>query len=129
MTPGHDAGHAGKRAGEGGFALVLTLVIIAALSVMTEMMTRWISAALDQAFVNREEVDAQRRIAEAAAVTLYVLGTRPFSFRGIETLSITQVSATHGPQMIAQFDPNANYIRLDDYLYRLEEAVVRFQDA
>ena len=74
---------------EGGFALVLTLVVIVALSVMTEMMTRWISGALDQAFANREEVDAERQIAEAAAVSLYVLGTRPFSFRGIESLSIS----------------------------------------
>ncbi len=120
---------AGDRVREGGFALVLTLVVIVALSVMTEMMTRWISAALDQAFANREEVDAERQITEAAAVSLYVLGTRPFSFRGIESLSVMQPSASHEPQMIAAFDPNANHIRLDDYPYRLGDAVVRFQDA
>jgi len=117
------------RGGERGFALVLTLVIIVALSVMTEMMTRWISAALDQAFANREEVDGKRQIADAAAVSLYVLGTRPFSFRGIESLSVMQPSAAHEPQMIAGFDPTANYIRLDDHPYRLRDAVVRFQDA
>jgi hypothetical protein len=117
------------RSGEGGFALVLTLVVIVALAVMTEMMTRWISAALDQAFANREEVDAERQIAEAAAVSLYVLATRPFSFRGIESLSIMQPSAAHEPQMIAGVDPTANYIRLDDHPYRLRDAVVRFQDA
>ena len=75
-----------ERAREGGFALVLTLVVIVALSVMTEIMTRWISGALDQAFANREEVDAERQIAEATSVSLYILGTRPFSFRGIEVL-------------------------------------------
>ena len=122
-TPGDD------RAQEGGFALVLTLVVIVALSVMTEIMTRWISGALDQAFANREEVDAKRQIAEAGAVSLYVLGTRPFSFRGIESLSIAQASTVHEPQMIAGFDPNADHIRLDDYPYRLGDAVVRFQDA
>jgi len=120
---------AGKRSGEAGFALVLTLVIIVALSVMTEIMTRWISAALDQAFVNREEVDAQRQIAEAAAVSLYVLGTRPFSFRGIESLSVAGPPVSHEPQMIGAFDTDANYIRLDDHPYRLGNAVVRFQDA
>ena len=31
--------------------------------------------------------------------------------------------------MIAGFDPNADHIRLDDYPYRLGDAVVRFQDA
>src|SRR5260370_36234373 len=118
-----------RRHGEGGFALVLRLVVIAALSVMTEMMTRWVSAALDQAFAKREEVDPERQIAEAAAVSLYILGSRPFSFRGIESLSITQASTVHEPQMIAGFDPNANHIRLDDYPYRLGDAVVRFQDA
>jgi hypothetical protein len=116
------------RAREGGFALVLTLVIIVALSIMTEMMTRWVSGALDQAFANREEVDAERQIAEAAAVSLYILGTRPFSFRGIESLSIAPSPTLHEPQMITRFDPNANHIRLDDYPYRLGDAVVRFQD-
>jgi hypothetical protein len=120
---------ADDRTREGGFALVLTLVVIIALSIMTEIMTRWVSDALDQAFANREEVDAERQIAEAAAVSLYVLGTRPFSFRGIESLSITQAPTVHEPQMIAGFDPNANHIRLDDYPYRLGDAVVRFQDA
>ncbi len=117
------------RARERGFALVLTLVIIVALSVMTEIMTRWISGALDQAFANREEVDAERQISEATAVSLYILGTRPFSFRGIESLSIAPSPTVHAPQTIAAFDPNANYIRLDDYPYRLGDAVVRFQDA
>jgi general secretion pathway protein K len=128
-THRYSAGPANDRAREGGFALVLTLVVIVALSIMTEMMTRWISAALDQAFANREEVDAERQIAEAAAVSLYILGTRPFSFRGIESLSITQASTVHEPQMIAGFDPNASHIRLDDYPYRFGDAVVRFQDA
>src|ERR1700758_3195647 len=99
-----------RRARERGFALVLTLVVIVALSVMTEIMTRWISAALDQAFANREEVDAERQIAEAAAVSLYILGTRTFSFRGIESLSIAPSPTLHEPQMIAGFDPNANHI-------------------
>jgi hypothetical protein len=105
------------------------LAVIVALSVMTEIMTRWISGALDQAFANREEVDAERQIAEATAVSLYILGTRPFSFRGIESLSMTQASTVHEPQMIGGFDPNADHIRLDDYPYRLGDAVVRFQDA
>jgi len=64
---------------EGGFALVLTLVVILALSILTEVMTRWVSNALDQSLANREEVDDNRQIAEAEAVSLYLLETRPFS--------------------------------------------------
>jgi hypothetical protein len=128
-THRYSARPANDRAREGGFALVLTLVVIVALSVMTEIMTRWISGALDQAFANREAVDAKRQIAEAAAVSLYILGTRPFSFRGIEPLSFAPSPTVHGPPMIAGFDPNADHIRLDDYPYRLGDAVVRFQDA
>jgi hypothetical protein len=105
------------------------LVVIVALSIMTEIMTRWVSAALDQAFANREEVDAKRRIAEAEAVSLYLLGTRPFSFRGIEPLSTARRATVNGLQMIAEFDPTSDYIRLDDHPYRLGDAVIRFQDA
>ena len=45
--------------GEAGFALVLTLVVILALSLLTEVMTRWVLNALDQALAHREEVDAR----------------------------------------------------------------------
>src|SRR5262245_55805908 len=38
---------------EHGFVLVLTLVVILALSIATELMTRWVSHALDQALTNR----------------------------------------------------------------------------
>src|SRR5229473_7879822 len=103
------------RGGESGFALVLTLVAILALSVMTEVMTRWVSNALDHAFANREQVDARRGIAEAAAVSMYLLGTRPLSFRGIETSAIARLPATSTPAMIAAFDPAENYVRLDDH--------------
>jgi hypothetical protein len=121
--------HADNRTHQGGFALVLTLVLIVALSIMAEIMTRWVSTALDQAFANREEVAAKRQIAEDTAVSLYLLGTRPFSFRGVESLSVVQSTAIHEPQMMTGFDPTANYIRLDDHPYHLEDAIVRFQDA
>jgi hypothetical protein len=114
---------------ERGFALVLTLVVIVALSIMTEMMTRWVSAALDNAFANREEVDAKRQTAEAEAVAFYILGTRPFSFRGLEPSAAVRPPSSAGPQMIAEFDPVSDYIRLDDHPYRLGDAVIRFQDA
>jgi general secretion pathway protein K len=116
--------------GEHGFALVLVLVVIVVLSVMTEAMTRWVSGALEHAFANRREVDARREFAEAAAVSLYLLGTRPLSFRGIES-SATALLPTPGmPAMIAGFDPAKDYVRLDDYPYRLgDDTVVRLQDA
>jgi general secretion pathway protein K len=115
--------------GEGGFALVLTLVVILALSITTEVMTRWVSAALEQAFANRLEIDARRQIAGAAAVSLYLLGTRPLSFRGIESMTIARLPATNAPTMIAGFEPTQNYVRLDDHPYRLDDTLLRFQDA
>jgi general secretion pathway protein K len=117
------------RDGESGFALVLVLVVIVALSLMTEAMTRWVSSALDGAFANREEVGARLQIAEATAVSLYLLGTRPLSFRGMETSAIARLPATSTPAMIAAFDPAENYVRLDDHPYRLDDAVLRLQDA
>src|ERR1700732_560366 len=115
--------------GEAGFALVLTLVVILVLSVMTESMTRWVSNALDHAFANREQVDARRGIAEAAAVSMYLLGTRPLSLRGIETSAIARLPAANAPGMLGGFEPAEDYIRLDDQPYLLGDTVLRFQDA
>jgi general secretion pathway protein K len=125
------AGHAiGDEHAEAGFALVLTLVVILVLSLMTEMMTRWVSNALEHAFANREEVDARRQIAEAAAVSMYLLGTRPLSIRGIESSSPARVlPTTNAPGVFGGFDPTQDYIGLDDDPYRLDEVVLRFQDA
>ncbi|MBV8505208.1 MAG: hypothetical protein JOZ11_05285, partial [Alphaproteobacteria bacterium] len=119
---------AADESGEGGFALVLTLVVILALSLLTEMMTRWVSTALDQALANREEVDANREIAEAEAAAIYLVATRPFSNRGIEVLTDAQVSSAP-PALLLQGVPSAeNYVRLDDQRYRLGDVVLRLQD-
>lgn len=118
----------GDQAGEAGFALVLTLVVILALSLATEAMTRWVSNALDQALANREEVDAKRQIAEAEAVSLYLLASRPLSFRGIELLTTTQLGAAAHAGFLEGVEAADSYIRLDDSPYRLGDAVLRFQD-
>jgi hypothetical protein len=118
----------GGQSDEAGFALVLTLVVIVALSLVTEEMTRWLSTALDQALTNRQEVEADRQIAEAEAVAIYLVTTRPFSNRGIEVLSDAQFDSAP-PALLLQGAPSAeNYVRLDDQRYRLDDAVLRFQD-
>jgi DNA uptake protein ComE-like DNA-binding protein len=113
---------------EAGFALVLTLVVILALSLVTEVMTRWVSTALDQTLANREEVDASRQIAEAEAVSLYVLETRPFSVRGVELLTDAQIASAGPPGLLSGAQSAEDYIRLNDHPYRLGEVVLRFQD-
>ena len=114
--------------GEAGFALVLTLVIILALSLLTEVMTRWVSNALDQALANREEVDAARQIAEAEAISLYLLETRPFGARGLELLTDAQIGSTAPPGLLAGAPLAENYVKLNDHPYRIGEIVLRFQD-
>jgi hypothetical protein len=114
---------------ERGFVLVLTLVVILALSIATEVMTRWVSSALDQALANRQQVETRQKIDEAAALSFYILGTRPVSLRGIESLGVIKPAASSAPEMIAAFDPMRGYIRLDDRPYRLGDIVLRFQDA
>jgi general secretion pathway protein K len=113
---------------EAGFALVLTLVVILALSLLTEMMTRWVSNALDQALANREEVDADRQIAEAEAVSLYLLETRPFSARGLELSVDAPIGSTAPPGLLPGAPFAENYIKLNDYPYRIGKVVMRFQD-
>jgi general secretion pathway protein K len=113
---------------EAGFALVLTLVVILALSLLTEVMTRWVSTALDQALANREEVDASRQMAEAEAVSLYVLETRPFSVRGVELSTDAQIASAGPPGLLSGAQSAEDYIRLNDHPYRLGEVVLRFQD-
>ena len=119
----------GEDVGEAGFALVLTLVVILALSLLTEVMTRWVSSALEGAFVNREEVDAKRQLSDAEAISLYLFLTRPRSFRGVELLTVLQLRSFR-PTSPAESLPSAeSHIRLDDHAYRLDDVVLRFQDA
>src|ERR1700736_4363425 len=113
---------------EAGFALVLSLVVILALSLLTEAMTRWVSNALDQALANREEVDDSRQIAEAEAVLLYLLETRPFSARGLELLIDAQIGSTASPGLLPGAPLAENYIKLNDPPYRVGGVVLRFED-
>jgi type II secretion system (T2SS) protein K len=99
-----------------------------ALSLVTEAMTRWVSAALDSALSNREEVDARRQIAVAEAVALYLLTTRPLSSRGIELLTPEQLYATTAASFLAGLPLAESYIRLDDQRYRFDSAILRLQD-
>jgi hypothetical protein len=98
------------------------------MSVATEVMTRWVSSALDNAFANREETDAERRLAEAEAVAVYLHATRPRSVRGIELLSATQLRLTTPASPAEPPLLGEDFVRLDDHPYRLGDVVVRFQD-
>ena len=124
-------GRAGQLRGarDAGFALVLTLIVILALSLLTEMMTRWVSTALVQAVTRRDEVAAKAEIADAEATALYVLATRPISVRGVELLTAEalRVRPPGGPGGTVQRADA--YLHLDDRAYHLGSATVRFQDA
>lgn len=114
--------------GEAGFALILTLLVILALSLITEVMTRWVSSALENAFANRREVEVKRQIAEVEAVSAYLMTMRPLSLRGVELLTITQLRAPVGASPATPGLAGENYIRLDDHPYRIGDVVFRFQD-
>lgn len=114
--------------GEAGFALVLTLVVILVLSLVTELMTSWVTTALDHALANREEADATRELAGAEAVSVYLLVSRPVSYRGIELLTIPQLGSVARAGLLEGVPTAENYIRLDDHPYQLGDAVARFQD-
>jgi len=116
-------------AGETGFALVLTLIVIVALSLLTEMMTRWVSTALVHATAQRDEVAAKVEMAAAEAAALYVLATRPTSLRGVELLTTKQLSAPPPPAPLVLAQRAESYLHLDDRPYRLGTVTLRFQDA
>jgi len=127
------AGRSSGIEGEAGFALILTLVVILALSLITLAMTQWLWTALDQAKTNRDRAVAERTMAEAEAVSLYLLATRPLSFRGLELPTPERLpSAAHHPLWVndaADAPQGISHIRLDDHPYLLQRTVVRFQDA
>src|SRR6202162_5601565 len=117
---------AGNAAGESGFALLWTLIVILALSLLTETMTRWVSTALVHAAAQRDEVAAKAEMADAEAAALYVLATPPMSLRGGELLTTKQLrapSAPVGPVMLAQ--RAESYLHLDDRPYRLGTVTLR----
>jgi general secretion pathway protein K len=114
---------------QAGFALVLTLIVIVVLSLLTEAMTRWVSSALDGAFAYRQQVEAERKLAEAETLTVYLYLTRPRSFRGIELLNATQLRPVRPDSPAAPTPLGENYLRLDNHFYRLGDVVLRLQDA
>ena len=120
---------AGYAANESGFALVLTLIVIVALSLLTEMMTRWVSTALVHATAQRDEVAAKVGLADAEAVALYVLAARPVSQRGVELLTTKQMRAPPPAGPIVVTPRAESYLHLDDRPYRLGSVTLRFQDA
>lgn len=110
---------------QAGFALVLTLVVIAVLALVTQMMSAWLTTALEDAIANQHEAEAQQQMADAKAIALYLLAACPVSFRGLEMTvgQVRSIGLTEEPR-------NAeNFIRLDDSPYRLGGALLRFQDA
>src|ERR1700693_5380797 len=120
---------AGNGAGDSGFALVLTLIIILALALLTEAMTRWVSTALVHAAAQRDEVAAKAEMADAEAAALYVLATRPMSMRGVELLTTKQLRAPPAPVEPVMLAQRAeSYLHLDDRPYRLGTVTLRFQD-
>jgi general secretion pathway protein K len=114
---------------EDGYALVLTLLVILALALMTEAMTRWVSSAVDHALAHREEAEAKRQMAENNAIAMYLLATRPLSMRGLELLLVEQLRSRAGTSVLEPAQPAESFLRLDDHPYRLGDAVVRLQDA
>ena len=104
---------------------MLTLVVIAALALVTAMMSAWLTTALEDAIANQHEAEAQQQMADAKAIALYILATCPVSFRGLEMTvgQVRSIGLTEEPR-------NAeNFIRLDDSPYRLGDGLLRFQDA
>ena len=114
---------------EAGFALVLTLVVILVLSLLTEAMTRWVSSALDSAFTHRQQVEAEQKLADAKALSIYLYLAHPRSFRGIELLNVTQLRPIRPDSPAMPTPVGDNYLRLDNHAYRLEDVVMRLQDA
>jgi general secretion pathway protein K len=119
---------ANEQRGDGGFALVLTLVVILALSLLTEVMTRWVSSALENAFASRRDVEIERQMAEVRAISAYLMTMRPLSLRGVELQTIAQLRSPIGASPVEPVQLGETYIRLDDQPYRLGDLVLRFQD-
>jgi hypothetical protein len=128
MGADHPEGFGGDQSRTAGFALVLTLIVILALSVVTEVMARWVSAALDAALTHREEVDAKRQISDAEAISLYLIATRPASARGLEMLTEAQLGSIAPAGLLTPTPLADRYLRLDDQPYKFGDVVVRFQD-
>ena len=84
VTLGAGALQGRRPSDQAGFALVLTLVVIAALALVTAMMSAWLTTALEEAIANQHEAEARQQMADAKAVALYLLAACPVSFRGLE---------------------------------------------
>lgn len=129
-----------QRRGEEGFVLVMTILVVMAISLGLAVFTEWVSGATNRAFELRQRVEAEQRIAEARADVLYWFATQLMSPRGVELAALGGPASTmtlseqERVQRLlsgtAAIIPGQRFLRLDDSLYRNSAGtLIRIQDS
>lgn len=68
-----------------GFVLVLTIWIVAAIGLVIVGVNTWVSQAINNASVLQQQVSDQIALANIRNELIYTVGTRPMTYRGLET--------------------------------------------
>jgi hypothetical protein len=125
-------GHAGDAARAHGFILPLTLWMIALTGLLAAALNVWVASAVANAESLARRIELQLAQSNLRNELVYLLGTRPTSFRGLEVgKNITFADGANFNAILAGPSDSGRYIKFDGRSYTSEstpDLVIAVQD-
>ena len=118
-----------KRCGEDGFALIMTLLLLALLALVAIIVESWITTSLGRAGALKARVTAEQELDGAADRAIFTMLTNGFGAAGLLPAA-PSTSAAPDPAVDTSTSPKPKgpAIALDGRAYRLGNVVIRLQD-
>ncbi|MSO98461.1 MAG: hypothetical protein EXR11_09630 [Rhodospirillaceae bacterium] len=122
-----------RRSREQGFILPLTLWVIAAIGLAVVAVNTWVSQAVENARVLKEQADRELAIANIRNELVFAIGARPVTYRGLEVgRQLDKVDRNDATAMMAAEYRSDRFIKFDGRPYLLEsepDYVLRIYDS
>jgi general secretion pathway protein K len=106
---------------ERGFVLVLTIWIVAAIGLVVVAVNAWVTQAVNNAGAMQQLTADQIAHANIRNELIYAIGTRPLSYRGLETGRLMEkIDPTDANAMMTADFKTDRYMQLNGLAYRSE---------
>lgn len=104
-----------------GFILPLTLWVIAAIGMIVVAVGDWVARATDNARILSESVEAQTVVSDIQNELIFIIGTRPMTYRGIEVGKLlNKIDQTDATALMTADYQSSSYINMDGRAYKIE---------
>jgi general secretion pathway protein K len=104
-----------------GFILPLTLWVVAAIGLVIVAVSQWVSQAVDNARTLSEHAKMDLAISDIRNQIVYVMGTRPMTYRGLEIGSlVNDIDRNDATALMTADFETTRFIQMDGRPYRVE---------